>query len=248
MLDPEAVDLDELGAALDDRTPGTTWYIDPRTGAVTARTDDTAPAEGLLRIQPAGSHAGYQDMAQFVAAVHHRRAADLLDRAISGRGAFRRFKDTLVEFPELREQWFRYRDARSRRRAVRWLADQGIVERAAAERLAAQLPDPVAGDGDLPSAVAVDLGMLYGDRLERVLVFGSWVHGDGPGQHDLQLLVVLAEPFAPWEELRRMDDVLWRHTERSGLAVTALPVRAADLAEPEGALLRRAVAEARVVT
>ena len=56
-------------------------------------------------------------MAEFVAGVHHRRAAELLDRAIAGRGAFRRFKDTLFEFPELREQWFRYRDARSRRRA-----------------------------------------------------------------------------------------------------------------------------------
>ena len=56
-------------------------------------------------------------MAEFVAAVHHRRAADLLDRAISGRGAFRRFKDTLFEFPELRDTWFRFRDARARRRA-----------------------------------------------------------------------------------------------------------------------------------
>jgi hypothetical protein len=247
VLDPGSVDLDDLGTALDDRTPGAIWCLDPATGAVVRHSEDDPPPEGLLRIEPAGSHAGYQDMAQFVAAVHHRRAADLLDRAISGRGAFRRFKDTLGEFPELREQWFRYRDARSRRRAASWLAEQGLVDRAAAERLAAAHPDPLAAVPDVPTAVAADLRILFGERLQQVLVFGSWVHGDGPGEHDLQLLVVLADLTAPWDELRRMDDVLWRHTERAGMAVTALPVSAADLAAPAGALLRRAVTEARVV-
>jgi hypothetical protein len=41
-----------------------------------------------------------------------------------------------------------------------------------------------------------------------------------------------------------MDDVLWRHSMRSGIAVTALPVRAGDLARPSTARLRRAAAEA----
>lgn len=247
MLDPESVDLDGLGAALDDRTPGTARYLDPATGALVAAPADGPPPDGLLRVEPAGSHAGYQDMAQFVAAVHHRRAAALLDRAISGRGAFRRFKDTLGEFPELREQWFRYRDARARRRAAVWLADRGLVDRAAADRLAPEQADPGASVRDLPGAVAADLRALLGARLVRVLVHGSWVHGDDPGGDELALLVVLHDPVAPWDELRRMDDVLWRHTERSGTAVTALPVSAADLAAPAGALLRRAAAEARVV-
>lgn len=250
MLDPASVDLGALDTALDDRSPEVRWYIDPATGAVAAWSDhdEDHPPDDLVRIEPAGSHAGYRDMADFVASVHHRRAADLLDRAISGRGAFRRFKDTLGEFPELREQWFRYRDARARRRALRWLADQGLVDRAAAEALAARHPDPATGDEDLPAAVAVDLGMLYGDRLERVLVFGSWALDEKPGDHDLQLLVVLTEPVDAWAELRRMDDVLWRHTERSGLAITALPLRAADLAAPGSALLRRAAAGAKAVT
>lgn len=247
MLDPDAVDLDGLGAALDDRTAGTAWYLDPATGALVAAPADGPAPDGLLRVEPAGSHAGYQDMAQFVAAVHHRRAAGLLDRAISGRGAFRRFKDTLGEFPELREQWFRYRDARSRRRAAAWLADRGLVERAAADLLAAAHPDPGVPVRDLPGAVAADLHALFGDRLDRVLVHGSWVHGDDPGDHDLQLLVVLRDPPARWDDLRRMDDVLWHHTERTGMAVTALPVTAAELAAPTGALLSRAAAEARVV-
>lgn len=248
MLDPESVDLDELCAALDDHTPGVTWWIDPSTGRVVSHLDAVgAPRPSGVRIRPTEARESYRDMSQFVAAVHHRRAADLLDRAISGRGAFRRFKDTLVEFPELRDQWFRYRAARTRRRALSWLADQHLVPREEAERLAVQFPDPAAGDEELPAAVAVDLGMLYGDRLEQVLVFGSWVRGEGPGEFDLQLLVVLADLRSPWEELHRMDDVLWRHTERSGFTVTAVPVSADDLREPSTSLLARAMAEARVL-
>jgi hypothetical protein len=248
MLDPQSVDLDELCAALDDHTPGVTWWIDPSTGGIVSHLDAVGvPRPAGIRIRPTEARESYRDMSQFVAAVHHRRAADLLDRAISGRGAFRRFKDTLFEFPELRDQWFRYRSARTRRRALSWLADQELIPREEAERLSAQFPDPTAGDEDLPAAVAVDLGMLYGDRLEQVLVFGSWVRGEGPGEFDLQLLVVLAELRSPWEELHRMDDVLWRHTERSGFTVTAVPVSAGELRKPSTSLLARAAAEARVV-
>ncbi len=200
-----------------------------------------------MRIRPTESYESYRDMAEFVAAVHHRRASDLLDRAISGRGAFRRFKDTLFEFPELRGQWFRFRDARSRRRALLWLATAGLVTRQAAEQAAQRHPDPAQEDEDVPAALAVDLAMLYGDRLRQVLLFGSWVHDDGPGEFDLELLIVLADLRSRWEELRRMDDVLWRHTERSGLAITALPVSPAELASPTIPLLVRAVAEAVLV-
>jgi hypothetical protein len=39
----------------------------------------------------------------FTERVRDPRAHDLLERAIEGRGAFRRLKDTLFEFPQLRE-------------------------------------------------------------------------------------------------------------------------------------------------
>jgi predicted nucleotidyltransferase len=183
-------------------------------------------------------------MAEFVAGVHHRRAAELLDRAIAGRGAFRRFKDTLFEFPELREQWFRYRDARSRRRAVRWLADAGLIERAVAIEWTARYPDPTTDDEDVPAALAVDLGLLYGDRLQHVVLFGAWARGEGAEEADIEVVVVLADLRSRWEELNHMDDVLWRHTERAGLAVVAVPVTAEEWAAPHNPLLRRAAAEA----
>jgi hypothetical protein len=244
MLDPESVDLDELRAALEDHSPDTSWWIHPKDGQVRSQRADEPALDGWLRIGSVGSHEGYRDMAEFVSGVHHRRAAELLDRAIAGRGAFRRFKDTLFEFPELREGWFRFRDARSRRRALRWLAAQGLVDSAVAARLMDRYPDPTPDDEDVPAALAVDLGMLYGDRLKQVYLFGSWTRGDGPGEHDVELVVVLADLRSAWDELRTMDAVLWRHAERSGLTVVAVPVSPQQWAAPDSPLLRRAAAEA----
>jgi Uncharacterised protein family (UPF0158) len=241
MLDPKSLDLDELCAALEDHSPESTWWI--HTGDGRIRLGDPGE-DGWLAIGSVGSHEGYRDMSEFVAGVHHRRAAELLDRAIAGRGAFRRFKDTLFEFPELREQWFRFRDARSRRRALRWLSEAGLVEWAAAAEWIARYPDPSADDEDVPAAVAVDLGLLYGDRLEGVLLFGAWARGERAENADIELVVVLSDLRSRWEELRHMDEVLWRHTERAGLAVVAVPVTAEEWAAQANPLLRRAAAEA----
>ena len=246
MLDPESVDLDELRMALDDHSPETTWWIHPGEGRIESRHgyDDGPAPEGWRRIGSVGSHEGYREMAEFVSGVHHRRAAELLDRAITGRGAFRRFKDTLIEFPELREQWYRFRDARSRRRALRWLADEGLVEPAAAMRMMERFPDPASDDEDVPAALAVDLGLLYGNRLERLLLFGAWARGNDPEEQAVEVVVVLADLHSPWDELRLMEDVLWRHAERSGLTIIAVPVSAEQWAASDSPLLRRAAAEA----
>ena len=183
-------------------------------------------------------------MAEFVAGVHHRRAAELLDRAIAGRGAFRRFKDTLFEFPELREQWFRYRDARSRRRALRWLADAGLIERVGRRRVDGALPRPgrrrrgrARRRSPSTSACSTATG-CSGAAVRRLGPRG------GAEEADIEIVVVLSDLRSRWEELHHMDEVLWRHTERAGLAVVAVPVTAEEWAAPANPLLRRAAAEA----
>lgn len=255
MLDLNKVALGELAAALEDHAYEHSWWLDPQTGEVVLWSDyfdeeedePDAEARGLRPIDPIPSREAYQDMQDFIERVRNPQARDLLERAIAGRGAFRRFKDTLFEFPELRDQWFRFRAARSRRRALNWLAVEGLISREAAEQAAAQHPDPTQEDEDVPAAVAVDLGILFGDRLQQVLLYGAWARNETPGEFDLELLVVLDDMHSPWEELHRMDEVLWRHTERSGLTVTALPVSRAELAKPTTPHLVRAAAEAVLV-
>ncbi len=110
---------------------------------------------------------------------------------IGGRGAFRRFKATLFEFPELRKAWFTFHDARMARRAVEWLRDEGLVDEDAAERASATHPDPelpeIAGPVDPEETarrVADELRSLYGARLRRVVLFGSWGRGDAHPESD----------------------------------------------------------------
>jgi hypothetical protein len=53
--------------------------------------------------------------------------ADRLTRAISGRGAFRRFKNTLFDRPDLMTQWHAFSADRQRGRARSWLAAEGYT-------------------------------------------------------------------------------------------------------------------------
>jgi len=69
---------------------------------------------------------GYRDMEAFIATVRDRRLQERLWRAISGRGAFRYFKDVLAEHPRERERWFAFSDARERERVLEWLESEGI--------------------------------------------------------------------------------------------------------------------------
>jgi predicted nucleotidyltransferase len=260
MLDLETMDIAGLCSALDDNSYESSWWLDPRTGEVRCHHSDAEDESvddldeaGLVLIEPIGSHQAYRDMEMFIAQVPDRRAADLLDRAIAGRGAFRRFKDTLFEFPELRERWFAYHDARMRQRALQWLADEGLISPDVAERHRGEHPEPVVGAGlidvdRLVRDVTDDLRVLYGDRLAQVLVFGSQARGDAGSDSDVDLLIVLADLANAWEELRRMDEVLWRHTESSGITVSALPVSLADFRRPTSPVLIRAKAEAAPVT
>jgi hypothetical protein len=72
-------------------------------------------------IPRADSREGYRDMQVFIDSVSDERIAELLDVAIQGSGAFRRFKDVLARFPAERERYFQFRDDRVRARIRDWL-------------------------------------------------------------------------------------------------------------------------------
>jgi len=258
MLDLQAVDLGDVALALEDHSEDGSWWIDADTGEVWCWFDDgdedaefdpeNRPDARL--IEPLPSSVGYRDMEEFIAQVRDRRPRELLERAIAGRGAFRRFKDTMFEFPELRERWFRFRDVRLRRRAIEFLVDEALVEEAAVAAELEALADPPVPDGDagtdpfeVAAAVVADLRELYGSRLVEVLLYGSRARGDAHPDSDVDLAVVLDAVASPWEELRRMDDILWRHTLASGLTVSATPVSAEAWRAERGSFVRAARAE-----
>ena len=79
-----------------------------------------------IEIQKADSGDGYRDMQEFISTVQDQGLQDRLWRAIQGRGAFRRFKDVLLEHPGERERWFDFGDERVDKRMLYWLEEMGI--------------------------------------------------------------------------------------------------------------------------
>ncbi len=156
MLDVGRLDVDEIATALSDQTDYEhRWLIDRRTGGIAFWTADTGvdgenPVDlddlDLMPIDPLPSAVWYADMADFAEGVSDERAGRRLERAIRGRGAFRRFKDELhEEYPDLVPVWHAFRDARAKRRAVQWLLDQRLINDDAARQFLIDHPDP-----DLP--------------------------------------------------------------------------------------------------
>ena len=103
-LRPLPVDLDDLAGILDGDPMYGGGRVDLATGEVWP-----APAVDYAR------EIGQED-------------EDESD-AISGRGAFRRFKDVLALWPGELDQWYAFSAERQRGRARAWLADAGYFVR-----------------------------------------------------------------------------------------------------------------------
>lgn len=257
MLSLNEVDLDLLSTALEDHSPTMQWWLDPRSGEVIPKSEDLGWVEypdtdpdRLIAIDPVESSEAYGDMEEFVASLRDPMARDRVGRAIIGRGAFRRFKDALLEFPALREDWHRFHDALMRQRAIEWLVHAHLVDPADADeeltslRSQAVLPAPPPHPREIAASVAEELRGLYGERLRRVLLFGSWARGDAAADSDVDLLVVLDRVEQPWAERRRMSEILWRHSFDGDVVVTVLPVGEVDYDHPDEPVLIRAREEA----
>lgn len=80
-----------------------------------------------IDIPSESSHEGYRDMEAFIVTVHNPHLQEQLERAISGRGAFRYFKDVLLDYPAERERWFQLKQERLHQRIFDWLESQGIT-------------------------------------------------------------------------------------------------------------------------
>lgn len=68
----------------------------------------------------------FQIMEDFVRDQTQGKVQDALAQALSQRKPFRRFKDALCEFPDVREQYFEFESACHRQWIVDWLHSLGI--------------------------------------------------------------------------------------------------------------------------
>jgi hypothetical protein len=79
-----------------------------------------------LMIPKQDSREGYRDMQAFIETLGDAPLGELLEVAIHGAGAFRRFRDVLRRYPAAQDDWFKFRDERERERLLDWLASEDI--------------------------------------------------------------------------------------------------------------------------
>jgi hypothetical protein len=65
-------------------------------------------------------------MEEFIEIIDDATLKDKLNIAIDGKGAFRRFKDVLMAYPNERERWFAKRSAKLHTHMAQWLKEKSI--------------------------------------------------------------------------------------------------------------------------
>lgn len=130
------VDLELVQMAFEDRDGEGKWFLDLETGEAIRVSDDDDDelreqieegfGERYVHIPYQGPDAGYRDMAEFIDTVTDERCRDMLDVAIRGKGAFRRFKDVLSDNVTERDRWFAFQKERIHVRIRRWLEGEDI--------------------------------------------------------------------------------------------------------------------------
>jgi hypothetical protein len=123
-----SLDLASIAAAIDDHDDLTVWWFDPATGAAIPSMDESVSGievdldtTDLVEIESRSSRAAYLDRSDFAEAVADRSVRQRLERALEGRGAFRRFRDAIAAFPDLETPWHGFERLRSDCRALDWL-------------------------------------------------------------------------------------------------------------------------------
>lgn len=84
----------------------------------------------------------------------------------------------------------------------------------------------------------VGLQGIYGDRLEKIILFGSEARGDARSTSDIDILLVLKGPVKPSYEIDRLDALLAEINLTYGRLVGIVPISVVDYEIVEDPFLR----------
>jgi uncharacterized protein len=74
-----------------------------------------------------------------------------------------------------------------------------------------------------------ELDKVYGDRLDRVVLFGSRARGDARPDSDYDIAVFLRDPESFWDESGRLAEIEVGLMDRGQAVIHALPFHATDI-------------------
>ncbi|USL11123.1 UPF0158 family protein [Bacillus bombysepticus] len=118
-----SVTLDNLRAAEDEKVFGhlPEWEQEDRKVA----NDIFGKFENYKELPTKYEVNEYEIIEDFCFNVSDERKQDILLSSIKGKGAFRRFKNKIIDF-EMEDQWYSYRDERYKQIAIKWCLDNNI--------------------------------------------------------------------------------------------------------------------------
>ncbi|MHB8066618.1 MAG: UPF0158 family protein [Desulfobaccales bacterium] len=127
---------DELIMAFEDQNSEMQHFFDRQTGEIlsifTEEIDEEdaerleAEPDRYLLIEPAESWVGFDIMNDFVETLPESKIQGELDRALRKNRPFRRFKDVLLNYPSVREDWFRFHEQAFIKIIKEWLKDNEV--------------------------------------------------------------------------------------------------------------------------
>ena len=130
------VKLSDIIDAIEMTDQYSEYFLDKETGEIEYVSDmamtqaeqeeiyDRLDEHGFYRLPTSFDIRDYDIMEDFVETLSGA-AHDRLDSAILGRGAFRRFKDTVYDLG-IDQQWYDFQAAAYKRKAARWCEENGI--------------------------------------------------------------------------------------------------------------------------
>ncbi len=133
------IDTDELIFAMEHSDPEIEYFLDRETGEILMLSSPmySGTDEGLeeklendpgryIHIDPIPSSVSWEVMADFNESLPESGAKAELAGAIQRNHSFRRFKDTLLAYPKIRQEWFRFHGSALTKLAEEWLEEAGI--------------------------------------------------------------------------------------------------------------------------
>ena len=129
------IDWEALEDAFENNAPEVHSYLHLGTGDVLRVVDGVADPQmhariaadsNYLRIDPVSSREQYRWMERYIPMVEDLDLQQKLTQAIDGKGAFRRFKDVLMNYGPERERWFSFRSERLRIFMEAWLGAHAL--------------------------------------------------------------------------------------------------------------------------
>jgi len=135
------IDGDELTLALESYHDEIQYVLDCETGEVIPMPANGSefPIEEDLKelidqnlgtrfigIEPLASHESWQVMNDFIEQLPSGDVTRRLIRALEGKSPFRRFKDVLLNYPTVRDEWFKFHEDALFQLAREWLKDNSI--------------------------------------------------------------------------------------------------------------------------